>query len=166
MSYININNGDFHIFSSGGEYRTARKELFGENSSGPIAPNGESVGTIRFMYNILKGKEGGIKINLDYNIDGAASDFKIDGDLNKLTEATRKALLGWAGSISDSNLLDSARTSKTPLNPGGGTIAPGSVSSEEWRRDVYNAVNKCLGFKYRELMQLESNEVDSLFNKY
>lgn len=166
MSYINIHTGDFHIFSSGGEYRTARKQLFNENSSGPIAPNGESVGTIRFMYNILRGKEGGIKINLDYDIYGAASDFKIEGDLNKLTEATRKSLLEWASNISDSNLLDSSRTSKVPLNPGGGTIAPGSVTTEVWRRDVYNAVNKCLGFKYRQLMQLESNEVDNLFNKY
>lgn len=166
MGYINITNGDFHIFSSGGEYRSARSDFLGISSTQPITPDGSKAGTIRFMYNILKNKEGGIKINLDYTIDGIAAGFKIEGDLNKLTDATRRALLDWASNIKDVNLLDPSRKSKAPLNPGGGTKAPGSVSPEEWKKDVYEAVNKCLGSKYSSLMQLDSSEVDSLFNKY
>jgi hypothetical protein len=139
------------------------------NASGPLAdnlPDGAKVGSIRFMYNILKDKQGGVKIKLDFVTDGVVKDFKIDGDLNSLTDATRKTLLDWARSIDNGSLLDSSRQSKAPLNPGGGTKAPGSATPEEWKRDVYDAVNKCLGSKYRNLMQLNSGEVDSLFNKY
>lgn len=163
MGVININNGNFHIFSSTGEFRSARNKYFGMNVSGPITPGGEPVGTIRFMYNILKNKDGSIKINLTTEESGEVKDFKIDGDLNKLTDATRRALMDWANG---NGLLDASRTSKAPLNPGGGTKAPGSATPEEWKTDVYNAVNKCLGSRYKQLMQLESSEVNSLFNKY
>ena len=169
MSYINLNTGNLYIFSSGSEYRSNRSRFLNMNASGPLAdnlPDGAKVGNIRFMYNILKDKQGGVKIKLDFSTDGIAKDFKIDGDLNSLTDATRKALLDWARSIDNGALLDSSRQSKAPLNPGGGTKAPGSATPEEWKRDVYDAVNMCLGFKYRNLMQLNSGEIDSLFNKY
>lgn len=169
MSYININTGNLYIFSSGSEYRANRSRFLNMNASGPLAdnlPDGAKVGSIRFMYNILKDKQGGVKIKLDFATDGVAKDFKIDGDLNSLTDATRKALLDWARSIDNGSLLDPSRQSKAPLNPGGGTKAPGSATPEEWKRDVYDAINKCLGSKYRNLMQLDSGEVDSLFNKY
>lgn len=169
MSYINLNTGNLYIFSSGSEYRSNRSRFLNMNASGPLAdnlPDGAKVGNIRFMYNILKDKQGGVKIKLDFATDGIVKDFKIDGDLNSLTDATRKALLDWARSVDNGSLLDSSRQSKTPLNPGGGTKAPGSATPEEWKRDVYDAINMCLGFKYRNLMQLNSGEVDSLFNKY
>lgn len=169
MSYINLKSGDTYIFSSGSEYRQNRSRYLRMNTTGPLSdnlPQGTKVGSIRFMYNILKDKKGGVKIKLDFTTDGIAKDFKIEGDLNSLTDTTRNNLLEWARGIDDGKLLDSSRQTKAPLNPGGGTTAPGSVTPEKWRRDVYNAINYCLGSKYKTLMQINSSEIDNLFNKY
>ena len=168
MGAINATNtsegGTIQIFTSFAQFREASRDLFGQNYSSPFGITSASqVARINFVYNLIDKPDGKVKMTLRKEINGDLSGFNIDGDLNNLTEATRKGLLEWARG---NGLLDEERQSKAPLNPGGGTKAPGSATPEEWKTDVYEAVNKCLGSRYRDLMQLEKSEADNLFNKY
>ncbi len=165
MGAVNIKQGNMQIFTSFSEFQEQSSYNLGQNRTNPFGVTKSSeVGTMRFVYNILKG-DSKVSIKLDQDDDGIVKEFEIQGDLNSLTEGTRKALFDWANS-DNLNLLDPSRKAKAPLNPGGGTTAPGSVTAEKWKTDVYNAINACLGTQYRNLMQLEQDEINNLFNKY
>lgn len=162
MSGLNISNGIFTIFTQSASVNAQNAdiyELFGLDKKN--TPKGGNI--INLEGNILgtgsTSKHASAKIG--YDKQGLPISITIDPALNEFSPKAFERLYQWAEA---EGLLDQHEAVSNKL--GAGTLSPMSVSTQEFEKDVYNAVSDLLGGSYRGLLNLDSGDFHELYNKY